>query len=114
MKILVTGGAGFIGSNFVRRTIEDALPGLEGAEVVVLDALTYSGNLANLFEMPVLYFALVPLLMLTGLDTFAQFILACAFVSRASHIVTYDQPDAVIAETLRFLDEVAPANTGSD
>jgi dTDP-glucose 4,6-dehydratase len=48
MKILVTGGAGFIGSNFVRRTIEDAYPGLEGADVVVLDALTYSGNLANL------------------------------------------------------------------
>jgi len=48
MKILVTGGAGFIGSNFVRRTIEDAYPGLEGAEVVVLDALTYSGNLENL------------------------------------------------------------------
>ena len=48
MKLLVTGGAGFIGSNFVRRTLEDAYPGLEGAEVVVLDALTYSGNLANL------------------------------------------------------------------
>ena len=48
MKILVTGGAGFIGSNFVRRTLEDAYPGLEGAEVVVLDALTYSGNEANL------------------------------------------------------------------
>jgi dTDP-glucose 4,6-dehydratase len=48
MRILVTGGAGFIGSNFVRRTLEDAYPGLEGAEVVVLDALTYSGNLENL------------------------------------------------------------------
>jgi len=48
MKILVTGGAGFIGSNFVRRTLEDAYPGLEGAAVVVLDALTYSGNLENL------------------------------------------------------------------
>ncbi|MGV8851201.1 MAG: dTDP-glucose 4,6-dehydratase [Rhodoglobus sp.] len=48
MKLLVTGGAGFIGSNFVRRTIEDAYPGLEGADVVVLDALTYSGNLENL------------------------------------------------------------------
>jgi dTDP-glucose 4,6-dehydratase len=48
MKILVTGGAGFIGSNFVRRTLQDAYPGLEGAEVIVLDALTYSGNLANL------------------------------------------------------------------
>jgi dTDP-glucose 4,6-dehydratase len=48
MKILVTGGAGFIGSNFVRRTLEDKYPGLEGADVVVLDALTYSGNLTNL------------------------------------------------------------------
>jgi dTDP-glucose 4,6-dehydratase len=48
MKILVTGGAGFIGSNFVRRTLADAYPALGGAEVVVLDALTYSGNLANL------------------------------------------------------------------
>lgn len=48
MRILVTGGAGFIGSNFVRRTLSDTYPGLEGAEVVVLDALTYSGNLANL------------------------------------------------------------------
>jgi dTDP-glucose 4,6-dehydratase len=48
MRILVTGGAGFIGSNFVRRTLQDAYAGLEGAEVVVLDALTYSGNLENL------------------------------------------------------------------
>ncbi|RFA15239.1 dTDP-glucose 4,6-dehydratase [Subtercola boreus] len=48
MKILVTGGAGFIGSNFVRRVLQDSYPGLEGAEVVVLDALTYSGNLENL------------------------------------------------------------------
>jgi dTDP-glucose 4,6-dehydratase len=48
MKLLVTGGAGFIGSNFVRRTIEGAYPDLAGADVVVLDALTYSGNLENL------------------------------------------------------------------
>ncbi|MBX3094042.1 MAG: dTDP-glucose 4,6-dehydratase [Cryobacterium sp.] len=48
MKLLVTGGAGFIGSNFVRLALADALPGLEGCEIVVLDALTYSGNLANL------------------------------------------------------------------
>lgn len=48
MRILVTGGAGFIGSNFVRRTLQGAYPGLEAAEVTVLDALTYSGNLANL------------------------------------------------------------------
>ncbi len=48
MKVVVTGGAGFIGSNFVRRTLGDAYPELAGAEVTVLDALTYSGNLANL------------------------------------------------------------------
>jgi dTDP-glucose 4,6-dehydratase len=48
MKILVTGGAGFIGSNFVRHVLNDAYPGLEGAQVIVLDALTYSGIRENL------------------------------------------------------------------
>lgn len=48
MRILVTGGAGFIGSNFVRHALADDYPGLEGADVVVYDALTYSGNVANL------------------------------------------------------------------
>jgi len=48
MKLLVTGGAGFIGSNFTRMVLRDQLPGLEGAEVAVLDALTYSGTLTNL------------------------------------------------------------------
>jgi len=48
VRIVVTGGAGFIGSNFVRRVLAGAYPGLEEAEVVVYDALTYSGNLANL------------------------------------------------------------------
>lgn len=41
MKILVTGGAGFIGSAVVRRAVRD------GHEVVNLDALTYAANLAN-------------------------------------------------------------------
>lgn len=48
MKLLVTGGAGFIGSNFVRRALNDQLPGFEGAEIIVLDALTYSGVRENL------------------------------------------------------------------
>jgi dTDP-glucose 4,6-dehydratase len=48
VRLLVTGGAGFIGSNFVRRVLTDKYEGLEGAEVTVIDALTYSGNLANL------------------------------------------------------------------
>jgi dTDP-glucose 4,6-dehydratase len=42
MRVLVTGGAGFIGSHFARRLAA------AGHEVVVLDKLTYSGNRANL------------------------------------------------------------------
>jgi dTDP-glucose 4,6-dehydratase len=48
MKLLVTGGAGFIGSNFVRRALENSLPGIRDASITVLDALTYSGTLTNL------------------------------------------------------------------
>ena len=43
-KILVTGGAGFIGSNFVHFILEK----YSDVEVVVLDKLTYAGNLSNL------------------------------------------------------------------
>jgi dTDP-glucose 4,6-dehydratase len=42
MRVLVTGGAGFIGSHFVKRLV------VGGDEVVVLDRLTYAGNPANL------------------------------------------------------------------
>ena len=48
MKIVVTGGAGFIGSNFVRMAMADRLPGLTPTTVTVLDALTYSGTMTNL------------------------------------------------------------------
>jgi dTDP-glucose 4,6-dehydratase len=51
MKLLVTGGAGFIGSNFVRRTLTGQIPGLDDASITVLDALTYSGTLTNLTEV---------------------------------------------------------------
>src|SRR5258708_2656617 len=44
MRLLVTGGAGFIGSEFVRQTLA-AYP---QDQVTVLDKLTYAGNLANL------------------------------------------------------------------
>lgn len=43
-KLLVTGGAGFIGSNFVHYWLAN----YPDDEIVVLDALTYAGNLANL------------------------------------------------------------------
>ena len=46
MRLLVTGGAGFIGSNFVRRVIDGSLQGF--SSVAVLDKLTYAGTLTNL------------------------------------------------------------------
>jgi dTDP-glucose 4,6-dehydratase len=47
LKILVTGGAGFIGSNFIRHLLQ-ARP---AAQVTNLDLLTYAGNLENLAEV---------------------------------------------------------------
>ncbi len=46
MRLLVTGGAGFIGSNYVRMVLADT-----DDEVTVLDALTYAGNRANLHDL---------------------------------------------------------------
>jgi dTDP-glucose 4,6-dehydratase len=51
VRILVTGGAGFIGSNYVRRQLADSYPETAGAEVTVLDKLTYAGTLTNLSEV---------------------------------------------------------------
>ncbi|HPJ18107.1 MAG: dTDP-glucose 4,6-dehydratase [Actinobacteria bacterium] len=48
MKILVTGAAGFIGSNYVRQQLADAYPQTAGAQVTVLDKLTYAGCVDNL------------------------------------------------------------------
>lgn len=50
MRLLVTGGAGFIGSNFVRRIVDGTYRGF--SSVTVLDKLTYAGSLTNLSELP--------------------------------------------------------------
>lgn len=47
-KLLVTGGAGFIGSNFIRHTLQIH----PSARIINLDALTYAGNPMNLDNMP--------------------------------------------------------------
>jgi dTDP-glucose 4,6-dehydratase len=47
MKILVTGGCGFIGSNFVRHVLKAT----DHIQVINLDLLTYAGNLANLADV---------------------------------------------------------------
>lgn len=49
MNYFVTGGAGFIGSNYVRMLLSDQL-GIVG-KVTVLDSLTYAGNLENLNDV---------------------------------------------------------------
>ena len=53
-SLLVTGGAGFIGSNFVRHTLATT-----DHSVTVLDALTYAGNVASLDGLPADRFRLV-------------------------------------------------------
>ncbi|MFD8308331.1 dTDP-glucose 4,6-dehydratase [Streptomyces sp. NPDC059690] len=82
MHILVTGGAGFIGSNYVRRLL-DGRSDITVDRVTVLDKLTYAGNLANLAPVadhPALRFVrgdtadpvLVPDLM-SGVDAVVDF-----------------------------------------
>jgi len=48
MKLLVTGGAGFIGSNFVRMALTNKFPDFNVEQLIVLDLLTYAGDEENL------------------------------------------------------------------
>jgi len=50
-RLLITGGAGFIGSNLTRRLLAAGHEGAQLEKVVVLDALTYAGHLANLADV---------------------------------------------------------------
>src|SRR4029077_1132895 len=52
--VLVTGGAGFIGSNFIRWLLEHA----PGVQVINLDLLTYAGNLESLEDCAGRYYFL--------------------------------------------------------
>jgi len=49
MRLLVTGGAGFIGSNYIRMLVNGELKGI--SKIIVLDKLTYSGNKQNLIDL---------------------------------------------------------------
>jgi len=48
INILITGGVGFIGSNFIRYLLENE----SGVKIINLDSLTYAGNLDNLADLP--------------------------------------------------------------
>jgi len=51
MRVLVTGGAGFIGSNYVRGVLAGRYPRLADAEVIVLDKLTYAATRSALTDV---------------------------------------------------------------
>ena len=53
MKIVITGGAGFIGSNYIRMLVNGELKGI--SKIIVLDKLTYSGNKQNLIDLDFFY-----------------------------------------------------------
>ncbi|MDF2495907.1 MAPEG family protein [Sphingomonas sp.] len=67
-----------------------------------------ANNLANLFEMPVLFFALVPLLIMSGQANSIQVTLAWLFViARAVHSYIHIGPKKVSARFLAYLVSVA-------
>ena len=49
MRLMVTGGAGFIGSNYIRMLLNGELKGI--SKIMVLDKLTYSGNKQSLIDL---------------------------------------------------------------
>jgi dTDP-glucose 4,6-dehydratase len=95
-RLLVTGGAGFIGSNFVRRVLGRH----PEAEVVVLDKLTYAGNLANLADLegePRFRFVQGDIADASAVDPLAAEVDAIVNFAAESHVDrSIDEPDAFI------------------
>jgi dTDP-glucose 4,6-dehydratase len=79
VKLLVAGGAGFIGSNFIRYI----LPAHADWQVVNVDKLTYAGNLANLKD-------------LEGEDRYGFVRADICDASRIGEIVAAEKPDAIV------------------
>lgn len=95
-RLLVTGGAGFIGSNFVRRILARQAD----IRVVVLDKLTYAGNLANLADVESdLRFSFVrgDIADLAIVDDLAATVDAIVNIAAESHVDrSIEAPDAFI------------------
>lgn len=95
--LLVTGGAGFIGSNFVHLALQETQ-----ARVVVLDKLTYAGNLASLERVadhPGFHFELVDICDRPGIESIFRRHAPTALLNFAaeSHVDrSIDSPDAFI------------------
>jgi dTDP-glucose 4,6-dehydratase len=95
-RLLVTGGAGFIGSAFVRTTLGE--PGTR--QLVVLDKLTYAGNLANLADLeadPRYRFVRGDISDASLVDELAASVDAIVNFAAESHVDrSIEQPDAFI------------------
>ncbi|HJT64045.1 MAG TPA: dTDP-glucose 4,6-dehydratase [Candidatus Limnocylindria bacterium] len=95
-RLLVTGGAGFIGSHFVRRVLARH----PDVEVTVLDKLTYAGNLANLADVeadPRYHFVRGDIADPRAVDPLARDADAIVNLAAESHVDrSIDEPDEFI------------------
>jgi dTDP-glucose 4,6-dehydratase len=101
MRLLVTGGAGFVGSAFVRRLLERE----PARQVTVLDKLTYAGNRANLApvaDAPGFRFVVGDIADETVVDELAAEVDAIVNFAAESHVDrSIESPDAFIQTDVR-------------